>query len=482
MKKTELVFIPLPGLSHLISAVEAAKLLLQRDHRLSITFVIIKFSNNNLVDAYTQDISSDPNPAISSIRIIHLPYQEIVASDTFLFDVIENQIPRLRNVLSELVQQSSARIAGIVVDMFCTKFVDVADEFGLPCYVFFTSSASFFGLFSHLTSLKFEHNQQLTQYNKSDAELSVPCISIKVPATVLPAAMVTEGPLTELSFDCFKRYSRIKGVLVNTFYELESYAIRSLSNGKAPKLYPVGPILNLNHQFGSSKSQSGDDEIKKWLDLQPDSSVVFLCFGSRGTLEVPQLKEIASALERCGHGFLWSVRKPPPKGKVQLPTDYEDFDGILPEGFLERTKGRGKLIGWAPQIPVLSHVAVGGFVSHCGWNSILESVWCGVPVATFPLQAEQQLNAFQLVKEFKMAEAIRVDYNKDYVGPQEEAEIVGSEEIEAAIRRLMEVDGNSGVREKVRKLQKESRMAVEEGGSSYNAQISFIEDVINNFG
>ncbi|XP_073129153.1 anthocyanidin 3-O-glucosyltransferase 2-like [Henckelia pumila] len=478
MKKTELVFIPLPGLSHLVSAVEAAKILLRRDRRLSVTFLIIKFPNNTLVDAYTQEISSDPDPIISSLRIIHLPDHEIAPiSDTFLFDVIDSQIPGIRNVLSELVQQSSGRIAGIVVDMFCTKFVDVADEIGLPCYVFFTSSASFLGLFSHLTSLRLEHNQELTQYHNSDAELSVPCLSIKVPAKVLPVVAVREGPLTDCAFDCFARYSRIKGVLINTFYELESYAIRSLSNGKAPKVYPIGPILNLDHQLGSSKSQSEDHEIiKKWLDLQPDSSVVFLCFGSRAAFEFPQLKEIASALERCEHGFLWSVRKPPPKGTMQRPTEYEDFGDVLPEGFLERTKGRGKVVGWAPQMAVLSHPAVGGFVSHCGWNSTLESVWCGVPVATFPLLAEQQLNAFQLVKELGMAEAIRVDYNKDSVG---EEEIVGSEEIEAAIRRLMAVDGSSGVREKVRNMQKESRLCLKEGGSSYNAQISFLEDLVD---
>ncbi|XP_073145952.1 anthocyanidin 3-O-glucosyltransferase 2-like [Henckelia pumila] len=476
MKKTELVFIPLPGPSHLISAVEAAKLLLQRDDRLSITFLIMTIPNNIFVDAYTQQISSDPNPNTSSLRIINLPNQDIAASDTFSFDLIDNQIPSIRNVLSELVQQSSAQIAGIVVDMFCTKFIDVADEFGLPSYVFCSSSASFLGVFSHLTSLKFEHNQDLTQYENSDAELSVPCMSIKVPAKVLPGEAVREGPLSDGAFDCFKRFSRIKGVLVNTFYELESYAIRSLSNGKAPKIYPIGPILNLNHQIGSSESDEAD-EIKKWLDLQPDSSVTFLCFGSRGTFEVPQLKEIACALERCGHGFLWSVRKPAPKGsmQVQLPTDYENLDDVLPQGFLERTKGRGKVIGWAPQMAVLSHPAVGGFVSHCGWNSILESVWCGVPVATFPLRAEQQLNAFQVVKESGMAEAIRVDYRSD-----SKADLVGWEEIEGVIQRLM--GSSSGVREKVRKMHKESRLALEEGGSSYNTQISFVQDILNYFG
>ncbi|KZV49533.1 anthocyanidin 3-O-glucosyltransferase 2 [Dorcoceras hygrometricum] len=473
MKKAELVFIPLPGVSHLASTVEAAKLLLQRDCRLSATFLIMRFPNDDIIEAYTKEISTP------SLRIISIPEQDISpGSETYLFDLIESQVPSMRNVLSELLQKSSDRIAGIVLDLFCSRFVDVADELGIPSYIFFTSSASALGLFTHLTSLKFDHNLDLTQFENSEAELSVPCVSIKVPAKVLPAFSVRTGPLTERAFDCFKRFFKVKGFLINTFYELESYAIRSLSNGKLPKVYPIGPVLNLHHQIGSSEGRSDEDEIKKWLDIQPNSSVVFLCFGSRAGLEVPQLKEVASALERSGYRFLLSIRKPPPQGKFR-PTDYEDFDGVLPEGFLERTKGRGKLIGWAPQMEVLSHAAVGGFVSHCGWNSTLESVWCGIPVATFPMYAEQQLNAFQLVKEYGMAEAIRVDYVKDD-RMDSEAEVVGSEEIEVAIRRLMEAEGSGGVREKVRRMQKESRLALEEGGSSYNAQISFIEDVIKN--
>ncbi|KZV34612.1 anthocyanidin 3-O-glucosyltransferase 2-like [Dorcoceras hygrometricum] len=254
--KTELVIIPAPGLSHLASTVEAAKLLLQRDCRLAITFLIMKFPNDNIVDSYTQKLASDPDSA--SFRMINLPNQEVAPSETFLSDIIDTQISNVRNTLSELLrQQSSARLAGIMVDMFCTRFVDVADEFGLPSYIFFTSSASAFGLFSHLTSLRFEHNQDLTQYEKSDVELSVPCISVKVPAKVLPLVMVVEGPLTEGIFDCFRRFGRFKGVLINTFYELEPYAIQSLSNGKSPKVYPIGPVLNLTHQVGSSKIQSG---------------------------------------------------------------------------------------------------------------------------------------------------------------------------------------------------------------------------------
>ncbi|KAH6780928.1 hypothetical protein C2S52_012165 [Perilla frutescens var. hirtella] len=221
---------------------------------------------------------------------------------------------------------------------------------------------------------------------------------------------------------------------MNTFDDLESYVVQSfMSDNKTPTVYPVGPILNQNNQTFDDY----DDEVKKWLDDQPENSVLYLCFGTMGSFDETQ---------------------------------------VMPEGFLERITSIGKVIGWAPQEAVLAHPAVGGFVSHCGWNPILESVWFGVPIATFPLYAEQQLNAFYLVKEIGVAEMIRLDYNIDFSGKRV-SEIVGAEEIEAAIRRLM---AEKGVRGKLKEMQKKARAALEEGGSSYKAHNLFIEDVIRN--
>ncbi|PON63504.1 UDP-glucuronosyl/UDP-glucosyltransferase [Parasponia andersonii] len=150
-----------------------------------------------------------------------------------------------------------------------------------------------------------------------------------------------------------------------------------------------------------------------------------------GCLSGPQVKEIALGLERAGFRFLWSLRVPP-RTRLGLPSEYLNLDGALPSGFLERTArmGLGLVCRWVPQVTTLAHRAVGGFVSHCGWNSILESLWYGVPIATWPVYAEQQMNAFEMVKELGLAIEIRLDY-------REGSDLVLAEEVEKGIKRLM---------------------------------------------
>ncbi|KAG8387079.1 hypothetical protein BUALT_Bualt03G0216000 [Buddleja alternifolia] len=272
--------------------------------------------------------------------------------------------------------------------------------------------------------------------------------------------------------DIPRRFREAKGIIINTFVEFESHAIASLSDDKRiPPVYPVGPVL---HAWGEEVDQTKHkyEEIIAWLDGQPDSSVVFLCFGSSGCFEGDQVKEIAVALERSGCQFLWSLRKPPPKEKMEFAGEYENAEEVLPEGFLDRTVGVGKVIGWAPQMAILSHLAVGGFISHCGWNSTLESIWCGVPMAVWPLAAEQQANAFQLVKDFEMAVEIKMDYRKD------SDVIVGAEKIERAIKELMDPDND--IRVKVRALKEKSRITLTEGESSYNFLGRLIDNVMDN--
>ncbi|XP_010045017.2 anthocyanidin 3-O-glucosyltransferase 2 [Eucalyptus grandis] len=480
MANAELVLVPTPVTGHLVSMVEMAKLLVDRDPRLSITILIMKLPIDSEVDSYTSSFAA--SMAAARIRFIHLPHVNLdtkISSGSFLTDFMENYKPHIKRAVADLTNSATStwRLAGFVIDMFCTTMIELADEIGVPSYVYFTSSAAFLGLMLHLQSLQDEQHVDITEFKNSVAELDFPSFAHPLPAKVLPSVVLFKEEVQPF-LEHAKRIRAIKGIIINTFDELEPHALGSLAGLGTPMVYPVGPILNLNEEAKTKADGGGrGDDIMAWLNEQPPSSVVFLCFGSRGSFREDQVKEIAYALERSGHRFLWSLRQPPSKGKYDLPRDYTDPMEVLPEGFLDRTASVGKVIGWAPQAAVLAHPAIGGFVSHCGWNSTLESIWFGVAVATWPLYAEQQFNAFELVVELGLAVEIRMDYRRDF--RMESDFVVTVDEIEGGIKKLME-DVGSERRKKVKELSEKSRKVLIEGGSSYLALGRLIEDILNN--
>ncbi|OWM81559.1 hypothetical protein CDL15_Pgr007597 [Punica granatum] len=284
--------------------------------------------------------------------------------------------------------------------MFCTPMMDVANELQVPTYTFFTCSAAFLGFMFHVQALQDEGKDLLSEFKGSvNAKLEIPTLINPLLARVFPAFALNEEPRVWF-LDLARRFRETKGIMINSFKELEPHAVKALlEDDKIRSVYPVGPILSLKGR-GSNNSS----EILSWLHAQPSSSVVFLCFGSAGSFNDDQ-------------GIPGGIRKP---GRSS------------PRGFLERTSERGRVIGWAPQIEVLAHPSVGGFVTHCGWNSTLESLWFGVPTAAWPLYAEQQFNAFVMVVEQGMALEVKMDYRKDF--GMETKEVVAADVIEKAVR------------------------------------------------
>jgi hypothetical protein len=187
-----------------------------------------------------------------------------------------------------------------------------------------------------------------------------------------------------------------------------------------------------------------------------------------GLFSKEQLREIAFGLERSGHRFLWVVRNPPSdKKSVALSAHPNiDLDSLLPEGFLDRTKERGLVLkSWAPQVAVLNHPSVGGFVSHCGWNSVLEAVCAGVPLVAWPLYAEQRLNRIFLVEEMKLA----LPMNESDNG------FVSSAEVEERVLGLMESEEGKLIRERAIAMKIAAQAALNEGGSSRVALSQLVE-------
>ncbi|KAD4178175.1 hypothetical protein R6Q59_021725 [Mikania micrantha] len=473
----ELIFIPAPGLGHIMPTIEIAKVFVNRDQRLSVTVLVIKppsSSSGSEVTAHFESLAK--TNTINRISFIELPQDEappmrdLNSFVTSFNDFIKSHSKYVRNVVTDLKNRTGfGRLVGFVVDMFCTCMIDVANEFNVPTNVFFTSNAAFLGFKMFIQTLSEDMNQDVVALSNSDIVMSVPSFVKPLPTKVFWSILQTREGL-EFALSSARKLKKVNAIMVNTFLELETHAIKSLSDDiSIPPVYPVGPVINL--EGGSRKPY--DDDVIKWLDGQPPSSVVVLCFGSMGCFNEAQVKEIAHALEHSGHRFIWSLRRPPDK-TTKVPSDHEDFRVVLPDGFLERTDGIGKVIGWAPQVALLAHNAVGGFVSHCGWNSLLESLWFGVPVATWPMYSEQQMNAFEMVVELGLAVEIKWDYAKDLFNPKAKTNVICAKEIENGIRRVME---DTKIRTKVKDMSVKSRATVVEGGSSYVA----VGNIINNF-
>ncbi|KAM0030486.1 putative flavonol 3-O-glucosyltransferase [Helianthus debilis subsp. tardiflorus] len=470
----ELVFIPAPAVGHIMSTVEMAKVLVKHDQRLSITVLLM--SSPYPVPTLTTYTESLVKSSIERIRFIELPQDQTKldakARVNSFIDFINSHCKYVRNIVADMINQTgSGRVVGFVVDITCGGMIDVANEFDLPTYVFFTSTAAYLGFNLYIETSCVNQNQDVIELINSEGEIVLPSFVNPVPTKVVRAVCQIDEGLDFLMYS-FRQLRKAKGIMVNTFLELETHAMKSFPDTNFPPVYPVGLVLNLDGVAGKAE----DRDVISWLDDQPPSSVVVLCFGSMGSFNEVQVKEIARGLEQSGHRFVWSLRRPPHL-EQSSEGNADSYDGVLPDGFMERTLGTGKVIGWAPQVSLLAHKAVGGFVSHCGWNSILESLWFGVPTATWPMYAEQQMNAFEMVVELGLAVDLKMDYKIDMFNPSANIVIVTAEEIERGIKGVME---DAEVRAKVKEMSKLSRETVAKGGSSYASVDYLVQEIMSN--
>lgn len=264
--------------------------------------------------------------------------------------------------------------------------------------------------------------------------------------------------------------NKADGLIVNTFYDLEAPQIEAIQQSwkdyalaKTPRLYLVGPISNAATFKDRSlvDLKSSGDESLRWLDGRPPLSVVYICLGSLACLLPTQVEGLALALESSEQSFVWVVAR----GVADL----------IPPGFEARTKERGLVVnGWVPQLQILHHSAVGGFVTHCGWNSIIESITAGVPMAAWPqVPNDQFINARHLVDVLKVAVEVRIENTTAMSASTSPKKYVN---LEKAVRLLLSEEGNA-LRTRVQELQKKAEAAVANGGASEKALNDVVESI-----
>ncbi|KQK15744.1 anthocyanidin 3-O-glucosyltransferase 2 [Brachypodium distachyon] len=471
MSRPTVVLVPCWGSGHFMSALEAGKRLLDSGGGAFSLTVLLMHSPTQIKASEVEGHVRREAASGLDIRFLQLP---AVEHPTGCVDPVEFEsryaqlhAPHVKSAIAGL-----QRVAAVVVDFFLTTLFDAAHELAVPAYVYFPSPAAFLALMLSLPELR----EDLTRagfVEETEATVDVPGLP-PVPARYTPACLVRAVQ----SYDWFeyhgRRFMEARGVIVNTSAELEASVLAALP-AAAPPVHAIGPVIWFS-ESEEDKQRPPAHECVRWLDAQPAASVVFICFGSMGFLDAAQVREVAVGLQRSGHRFLWVLRGPPHAGS-RFPTDAEQLEELLPEGFMAATAGKGMVWpAWAPQKEILSHAAVGGFVTHCGWNSVLESLWFGVPMLPWPLYGEQHLNAFELVAGVGVAVVALGADRKEKKGS-----FVEAVELERAVRSLMgggSSEEGTKAREKAAEMRAACRKAVDEGGSSRAALQRLVREIL----
>ncbi|KAF8719762.1 hypothetical protein HU200_024518 [Digitaria exilis] len=468
MKKT-IVLYPAILASHFVPMMELADVLLEEGYDVAVAVIDITMEQNaDLAAAVARAASSKPSVTFHTLPRISDPPAITHGVEVLLwyFEVIRRYNKPLHSFIKSMPTGS---VHSLIVDVGSVDAFDVAKELGIPVFTFYPTSASTVAVFLQLPSIRAPGQPSFKDLG--DAHLDFHGVR-PMPASHLMPQMLEdpESEIYKVMMSKFRKNLDADGILVNTFASLEARAVGALSDprllsGTVPPVYCVGPLVVTS---GDTKEKH---ECMAWLDRQPERSVVFLCFGSLGEAKhsEDQLKEIAVGLERSGHRFLWVLRAPALSDKERLfdPQTNPDLDALLPDGFLERTKGRGLVVKlWAPQVDVLRHKATGVFVTHCGWNSVLEGVTAGVPMLCWPLYAEQKMNKVVMVEE--------AGIGVEVVGWQQG--LVSSVELEAKVRLVTESREGERLRARVTAHKEAAAMAWKDGGSSRAAFGKFLSD------
>lgn len=247
------------------------------------------------------------------------------------------------------------------------------------------------------------------------------------------------------------------GLIVMSCEELDQDSLATSNKVFTFPIFPIGPFYIHDVPASSSCLFEPDQSCIPWLDKRETRSVIYVSLGSIVSLSESEFLEIACGLRNTNQSFLWVVRPGSVHGR--------DWIESLPLGFMESLEGKGKIVRWAPQLNVLAHRATGGFLTHNGWNSTLESICEGVPMICLPFVWDQLLNARFISEVWR-------------IGIHLEGRIERREIERAVIRLMVEVEGEE-IRERIQVLRDEVRRSVKRGGSSSRSLDELVDRILS---
>ncbi|PKI38732.1 hypothetical protein CRG98_040845 [Punica granatum] len=385
---------------------------------------------------------------------------EAAAISSFLSTYPEfARISRSTHLIRPMLSSASPPLSAVISDLFAaSQIAPILTDLHLPLYILFTTSVKFLPLIALLPKLLSDPSR----LNPSSSDVNFPCLP-PLPVQSIPPPLFNPGHVfTQMLATAFPAFQRAKAILMNTFEEFEKSTLTALNHDRIiedlPPLLPIGPL----RPYHKSRELTPKGDYKTWLESQPVDSVVYVCFGSKAPIGVAQIQELGKGLVGSGFRFLWAL-----KTKISLDDEYNDKDQetksedvreLLGDSVWHENGRRGMVMSsWVDQDEVLANSSIGGFVSHCGWNSVTEAMWAGVPVLAWPHNGDQRVNA-QVVEESGLGVWV-----KEW-GMGSGNGLVNGEEIGEKIGEFMR---DENLRERARKIGEEARKAVDAGGSSH---------------
>uniref|UniRef100_A0A6N2L7E3 Glycosyltransferase n=1 Tax=Salix viminalis TaxID=40686 RepID=A0A6N2L7E3_SALVM len=443
---------PTPAQSHIKSMLKLAKLLHYKGFH--ITFVNTEFNHRRLLKSR----GSDSMNGLPDFRFESIP-DGLPSSDE---NVTQNIVkyPRLPGRVYRLNGTESSSdvppVTCIVSDGFMPVAIDAAAMHEVPVALFFTISACSFMGFRQFQALKekgltpLKDESFLTNGYLDEVVDWIPGMR-DIKLRDLPSFVRTTDPndfMFSFCADCAERASEGSAVIFHTFDALEQEVVNALYS-MFPCVYAIGPLQLLLNKIQEDDLNSvgcnlwkEEVECLQWLDSKKPNSVVYVNFGSVAVATKQQLIEFGMGLANSGHPFLWIIR----------PDMIAGDCAVWPPEFTEETKDRGFISSWCPQEEVLNHPSVGGFLTHCGWGSITESISSGVPMLCWPSFGDQQTNCRYTCTEWGIG--MEID------------SIVTREKVETQVRELMDGEEGKKMKQKAMEWRKLAEEATGPDGSS----------------
>ncbi|CDJ26539.1 hypothetical protein CFC21_042571 [Triticum aestivum] len=446
-----MVALPYPGRGHINPMLAVCRLLVGADGALTVTVVVTEEWHGLLASAGVSTTLPECVRLVTVPNVIPSEHGRGADHAGFIEAVSCNLAEPVERLLDRLVLELGRRPEAIVADTCLQWAVAAGARRGIPVCSLWTQPATFFLALCHLDVWPpVDEGASEEELSCKSMEQYVPGLS-SVRLSDLKIFRAWERPM-KIVAEAFANVRKAQCVLFTSFHELEPSSMNTIAESLRSPIYPIGPSILRAPDKGES---ARDEEHRRWLDAQPENSVLYVSFGSFVAMPPKQVEEIAVGLRDSAVRFFWVARD------------------RATAGLREKCGDKGMAVPWCDQQEVLSHPSVGGFLSHCGWNSVLEAVCAGVPVIGFPVVWDQLVNARMVADEWKTGINLRQQRGEDG--------IVSRAAVSDAARKLMDLDSDAGreMRRRAAQLRDASRGAVLEGGSSQRSLSGFLEDLVD---